>query len=116
MTQKEQRGSAKQTLPNAGELAETMGKKQVEAMVDMQKELIQATEELNREWVERLKAEAELATEFAGKVTAAKSIPETAAICQEWMQRRMEMFAADMQKLTTLTARLLPRGWPGGSS
>jgi hypothetical protein len=93
-----------------------MGKKQVEAMVDMQKELIQATEDLNREWVERLKAETELATEFAGKITAAKSIPEMAAIYQEWMQRRMEMFAADMQKLTTLTARLLPRGWPGGSS
>ena len=50
------------------------------------------------------------------KFTAAKSIPETAAICQEWMRRRMEMFAADMQKFTTLTARLLPRGWPGGSS
>jgi hypothetical protein len=116
MTQKEQRGSAKQTLPNAGELAETMGKKQVEAMVDMQKEFIHATEELNREWAERLKEEAEVATEFAGKFAAAKSIPETAAIWQEWVRRRTEMLTADIQKFTTVTARFLPKGWQGGSS
>jgi len=116
MTQKEQRGSAKQTLESAAELAETMGKKQVDAMVDVQKEFIHATEELNREWVERLKAEADVATEFAGKFTAAKSIPETAAIWQEWVRRRMEMLNADIQKFTTVTARFLPRGWQGGSS
>jgi len=109
MAQKEQR------LPNAADLAD-MGKKQVEAMVNVQKEFTQATEELNREWIDRLKAEAELATEFANKITAAKSIPETVAICQEWMTRRMEMFASDMQKFMTLTTRLVPRGWSGGSS
>jgi hypothetical protein len=104
MAQKEQRGSATQPLPNAADLAD-MGKKQVEAMVDVQKDFIQATEELNREWVERLRAEAEVATEFAGKFAAAKSIPETAAIWQEWVRRRTEMLTADIQKFTTVTAR-----------
>jgi hypothetical protein len=60
--------------------------------------------------------EADVATEFAGKLTAAKSMSETAAIWQEWMRRRMEMFAADIEKFTTVTARFLPRGWQGGSS
>ena len=115
MAQKEHRGSATHPLPNAADVAD-MGKKQVEAMVDMQKQFMQTTEELNREWVDRLKAEAELVTEFANKLTAAKSIPETVAICQEWMTRRMEMFASDMQKFMTLTTRLVPRGGPGGSS
>jgi hypothetical protein len=124
MAQKEPRMSAKSTLPDANpaELAE-MGKKQMDAMINVHRELIDAIEEVNGEWAARLKAEADLATEFAGKLTAAKSIPETAAICQEWMGRRMGMFAEDsrrfaagIQKFTTTTAGLLPTGWRGGSS
>lgn len=124
MAQKQPRMSAKSTLPNANpaEFAE-MGRKQVESTMALHKELIDAIEEVNGEWAARLKAEAEFATEFAGKLTAARSTPETAAICQEWMSRRMEMFAEDsrrfaagIQKFTTATARLLPTGWTGGSS
>ncbi|MFL6975690.1 MAG: phasin family protein [Xanthobacteraceae bacterium] len=76
--------SAKPTLPSAdpAEFAET-GKKQVEAMIKLHKELIAAIEQVNGEWAARLKAETDLATEFAGKLTAAKTIPETATICQE---------------------------------
>jgi Phasin protein len=124
MAHKESRPSAKPTIPSAdpAEFAE-MGKRQVEAMINLQKELVDAIEEVNGEWAARLKAETDLATEFAGKLTAAKSIPETAAICQEWMGRRMEMFAEDsrrfaagMQKFTAATSALLPAGWRGGSS
>jgi hypothetical protein len=124
MTQKEQRMSTKSTLPNANpaELAQ-MGKKQVDAMIDVQKEFINAIEEVNREWAARVKAEQDLATEFAGKLTAARSIPETAGISQEWMSRRMELFAedsrrfvADIQKFTMATARVLSNGRIGGSS
>jgi Phasin protein len=116
--------STTQTLPNPNpaELAE-MGKKQVEAMIDVQKEFINAIEEVNREWAARVKAEQDLATEFAGRLTAARSIPETAAICQEWMSRRMELFAedsrrlvADIQKFTMATAHVLPKSWMGGNS
>jgi Phasin protein len=118
MTQKEQRMSTKPTLPNANpaELAQ-MGKKQVEAMIDVQKDFINAIEEVNREWAARVKAEQDLATEFAGKLTAARSIPETAGISQECMSRRMELFAedsrrfvADIQKFTMATARVLSNG------
>ena len=77
---------------------------------------IQATEELNREWVKRLKAEAELATEFAGKVTAANSVPETAghmpgmdaAADGDVRRRHAETHDANGPPLA--------RGWPGGSS
>ena len=124
MAQKEARTSAKPTIPSAdpAEFAE-IGKKQIEAMTNLQKQLIDAIEELNGEWAARLQAETDLATEFAGKLTTAKTVPETAAICQEWMARRMEMFAEDsrrfaagMQKFTAATAALLPAGWRGGSS
>jgi Phasin protein len=124
MAQKESRTSTKPTTPTADptEFAE-MGKKQIEAMTGLHKQVIDVIEELNGEWAARLQAETNLATEFAGKLTAAKTIPETAAICQEWMTRRMEMFAEDsrrfaagMQKFTAATAALLPAGWRGGSS
>jgi hypothetical protein len=124
MAPKEQRTSSKPMSPDANpaELAE-MGKKQVEAMMAVHKEFIDAIEEVNGEWAARLKAEAELATEFAGKLSAAKSIPETATICQEWMGRRMEMFAEDsrrfaagIQKFTTAMTRVPPTGWTGGRS
>jgi hypothetical protein len=67
-------------------------------MIDVQKEFIDAIEEVNREWGARVKAEQDLATEFAGKLTAARSIPETAGIWQEWMSRRMELFAEDSRR------------------
>jgi hypothetical protein len=49
--------------------AAEMGRKQVGAMLDMQKELIEAIEELNGEWAARFKAEAEFATKFTSKLT-----------------------------------------------
>jgi Phasin protein len=124
MASKKQRTSARPAMPNLdpAQFAE-MGKKQAEAMADMQKELIGAIEEVNREWAARIQAEVEFATEFAGKLAAAKSMPDTAAICQECMNRRMEMFAddsrrfiADSQKFMAATTRLLSKSWTGGSS
>jgi Phasin protein len=123
MSQKDQRTSAT-SIPgvNPADLA-AMGKQQVGAMMDVQKQLLQAVEEVNREWAARVKAETEFAAEFAGKLSAAQSIPETTAVCQEWMSRRMEMFAADSrrfvaetQKFMATAGRLMPKGWPGGST
>jgi hypothetical protein len=116
--------STKSPLPNVNpaEVAE-MGKKQVDAVIEMQKEFVKSMEEANRAWAARVKAETDLAAEFSGKLTAARSIPEAAAIYQEWMGKRMELFAedsqrfvADIQKFAASAARLLPKGWPGGSS
>jgi hypothetical protein len=83
MSQKEPRMSAKPSLPNANpaEFA-AMGKKQVEAMVEVQKEFVNAMDEASRGWAARVKAETDLAAEFSGKLTAARSIPETTAIYQ----------------------------------
>ena len=86
MAQREPRTAAGASIPNINpaQYAET-GQKQLEAMAEMQKELIGVIEEVNREWAARAQAEAKLATEFAGKLSAAKSIPDAAAIYQEWL-------------------------------
>src|SRR5262245_60785782 len=73
MTAKEQRTSARTAMPQVdpAQFAEA-GKKQVQAMVDLQQELIDGLEEVSREWAARIKAETDLASEFAGKLSAAK--------------------------------------------
>jgi len=74
-------------------------------------------QETNRQWFDRAQAEANLASEFASKLTAARSIPEAMATCQEWTSRRFEMMAedgkhlfADTQKFMEAAARLVPTG------
>src|SRR5512144_145661 len=121
MVQKDQRTSSKPGMPNITDFAET-GRKQLETMLDLQKKFFDP-EEMSREWAARAKAEADLATEFAEKLSAAKSMPEVAGVCQEWMSRRMEMFTedsrrlfADGQKFMTATTQMLSGGWKGGSS
>src|SRR5262249_62150652 len=99
MAQKEPRTSASASIPNINpaQYAET-GQKQLEAMAEMQKELIAVIEEVNREWATRAQAEAKLATEFAGKLSSAKSIPDAAAIYQEWLARRMDVLRGEERR------------------
>lgn len=96
----------------------TMGKKQFEGLTKIQKELFEKLREANRSWLDRMQSEATLASEFATKLTAARSIPETATVYQELASRRLEMAAedakhllADSQKLMETGAHLLSNGW-----
>ena len=94
-----------------------MGKKRIEEFVNMQTELLNELQETNRQWFDRAQSEANLASEFASKLTAARSIPEAMATCQEWTSRRFEMMAedgkhllADTQKFMEAVARVMPNG------
>jgi len=107
------------------QLAE-MGKKRIEEFVNMQTELLDKLQETNREWFDRAQSEANLVSEFAAKLSNARSIPDAMAACQEWTSRRFEMMAedgkhllADTQKFMETGARLVPNGWltnAGGGS
>lgn len=99
-----------------------MGKKQIDEFVKMQAELLDKFQETNRQWLDRAKSEADLASEFASKLSAARSIPEAMTACQEWSTRRLEMMAedgkhllADSQKFMDAGARLMSAGWPAQS-
>jgi hypothetical protein len=121
MTPKEQRTSAKPLMPNVDPTQfAKLGKKQVDAVVEMQQDLINGIEEMSREWAARVKVETDLASEFGGKLSAAKSVPDTVAIYQEWLGRRMQMFAedsrriaADSQKFLAKSTRLFSDGLKG---
>jgi cell division septum initiation protein DivIVA len=124
MSQKEtQADKAKESTTNLilPEIA-AMGKKRLEEFATIQTEQLDKLQEMNRSWFERVQSEATLASEFAAKLTAARSIPEVATAYQEWATQHMEMAAedakrifADGQKLAETGARLLSSGWqPNG--
>ncbi len=100
-----------------------MGRKQFQAALEMQKELLSTFEGMNRAWRARAQSEVHLASEFIGKLAAVRSIPDAATACQECMTRQMEMFAedgrrmfADSEKLMRAGTRLFSNGSPGLSS
>ena len=95
-----------------------MGKKQFEGLAKIQSKMIERLEETNRSWLERMRSEATLASEFATKLTAARSIPETATVYRELASRRLEIAAedakrllADSQKFMETGAHLLSDNW-----
>jgi hypothetical protein len=96
------------------EFVET-GKKRVEEFVNTQTELLEKLQEMNGQWFNRAQSEANLASELASKLTAARSIPDAMTAYQEWTSRRFEMMAednkhllADVQKFMEAATRLLP--------
>ena len=73
--------------------------------------------ETNRQWLDRVQAEANLASEFISKLTAVHSIPDAMAAYQQWGNRRLELLAEDTkhlmenaQKFMQTSARLLANG------
>jgi hypothetical protein len=61
-----------------------MGKKRIDEFVKMQAELLDKLQETNRQWLDRAQSEANLASEFASKLAAARSIPDAMTAFQEW--------------------------------
>lgn len=119
--------AAQQSLPPNLIPAEfvAMGKKRIAELVDLQAELLETLQEANRNWFSRLQSEAKLASELVTRVTAARSIPETAAAFQGWTNRHIEMATADARRLMADTQKVmatgtrlwsngwLPNGWGG---
>jgi len=99
-----------------------MGKKRIEELFNAHTELVGRFEESNRQWFDRAASEANLASEFTAKLTAARSIPDALTAYHEWGSRRFELMAedgkhlaADTQKFIAAGARLLATGWlPNG--
>src|SRR5271154_6985849 len=86
--------SAKFEMPNLlPDQVLKLGQRRMEALMLAQKELIDTYERTNKDWCARAKLEASVASELATNMAAARTIPEAAAVYQEWMNRRMRMLA-----------------------
>jgi hypothetical protein len=98
-------------------------RKRMENFSAAQTELFAKCQDANRHWLDRIQAEANMTSEFATKLTTARSIPEAMNACQEWGGRRLEMMAedaqqllSDTQKFTQASVRLIANGWQSTGS
>jgi hypothetical protein len=100
-----------------------MGKEQTDAMVGVQKELLDAYEQASRVWLARVQSEVDLWSNLANRLTATRSAPEALEAYQECVAKRMQMAADDgrrlfeeCQNVTQKITRSLSNGWPTKSS
>jgi hypothetical protein len=73
--------------------------KRVETVKEVQKQLLDTFEQFNRQQLARGKQEMEFASEFAGKITSARSLPDVINAYQNWISKRMALYMEDGQKL-----------------
>ena len=71
-----------------------------EAMLRLQKELLELYDQASRDWLAQLKSEAELWSGLATKLAGTRSVPDAMKSYQEWISQRVEMAAADAQRLS----------------
>jgi hypothetical protein len=86
------------------------GTKGLEGLVLGRSELLEKIQKANQDWLERMQLEATVASEFATRMTAARSVPDAAAVWQEWASRRMEMVVEDGKRLLANSQQFMETG------
>lgn len=76
-----------------------IGKEQTDAMLHLQKEVLDACQEAGRAWADRAKAEVDFWSELATKLSECHSVPEGVEAYRDSMSHRMQMAAEDTQHL-----------------
>jgi len=100
-----------------------LGKEQIETITKAQTQMFDALQDWNRDCLAHAKAETVLASHAATKLMAARTIPELASACQEWLIERTDMlgednkhFIADSHKLMEASWHFLSNSWRGPSA
>jgi len=124
--QAQRRAEEKNESPIAGVLPAEfveMGKQRVEALMEMQHELFDIFQEINQAWFDRARSVATVNSELIAKLTAARTMPETAEAYQQCVGKRMEMLVedgrrllADGQKIANVGSKFLTNGSGNGSA
>ena len=98
------------------------GKAQTEAMLNLQKDLMELYEQSSRAWLDRVKSEMELWSGLATKLTGTRSVPEAMEAYQKCITEQMQMTADDGKRLfhdcQTITQRIAGafNGKPNGNT
>jgi len=69
------------------------------AVINMQTQIFAALDRINRDYFDRAKSEARLASELSAKLTAARSVHDVTAAYQNWHSERLKMSADDSFRL-----------------
>ena len=99
------------------------GNERAEAMLRLQKELLDRCEQASRDWFIRLKSETELWSGLTTKLAETRSIPDAIKLYQDCILQRVEMAKADTQRVSDEWGgimqkmnRSLANGWSPGST
>jgi hypothetical protein len=99
------------------------GREQTEAMLNMQRELLDTYAQASQAWLARVKSEVELWSGLATKLSGTHSLPEALEAYQKCVAQRMQMAAEDgrrlsddCQKIMQKVTQSLSNGRPMGSS
>jgi hypothetical protein len=101
----------------------SFGLGQAEALVALQKELLEAYEKASNSWLARVKSEAEFWSDLSAKLTATRSVPEAIETYTKTVGQRVQMAADDgrrqleeAQKIAQKFAQSWTKGMPTGST
>jgi Phasin protein len=86
-----------------------LGKERTDAMLSMQKEVLDAYEQASRDWLARVKSEVELWSRLAAKLAGTRSVPDAMQSYQECISQRMRMAADDAQRLSDECGSVIQR-------
>jgi hypothetical protein len=97
--------------------------KQIKQFSDAQSELFGLIQETNQHWLNGVQDQMKLASEYASKLSAARSIPDAMTTWQEWGSREVQIVAdntlhllSDTQNVMQKSAHLLSNGWQSEGS
>lgn len=105
MTQQEERFGA-----SAGQRATEFvaeGRQRIEDFSDAQAQFWDRVQDTNRKWLDRFQTEATIAADFANRLTAAKSLTDTANLFQNWTMKHVEMAAEDARRMFSDTQEIM---------
>jgi hypothetical protein len=96
-------------LLNTGDLA-ALNKKRIEEFVRAQTEYLDEIQVANKHWLDRIQSEANLVSELASKLSAARSMPDAMAASQDWATQYFTMLAEDGKQLADDTRKFMETG------
>jgi hypothetical protein len=108
MTQHEERQGAAAGQKAAEFAAE--GRQRLEDFTGAQAQLWDRLQDSNRKWLDRIQIEANLTADLATKLSASKSLTDTANLFQNWTVRHFELATDDARRLLTDTQEILAAG------
>ena len=85
-------------IKNAAQLLQ-FGKERTDAMLNVNKELLDAYQEASKAWIGRVQSEVQFWSELAGKLAASRSVPEGLGAYGEGISHRLQMAAEDGRRL-----------------
>lgn len=88
----------------------TLARDRVQEFANAQTILLEAFQETNQHWRDRIAAMAKIEVDFACKLAGARSIPDAVSASQEWASRHLELAAQDTGRLLNGAQRFMQTG------